>query len=164
MKPLLFVAIALMMSCKKESTATSINQQVSSNSVRHENSEVSYTVDVETYSECSKEFVHIAGEIQLTYREILKDDGGYHIVARDRAVNIRGVGVTSGRRYIYQGRYNKEHTFEGEAGVYKVTAGYTLMTPGGGGNSLIYHNTVTFVTNANGELKVTNTVERVSCH
>ena len=161
MKPLLFAAIALILSCKKETVNEVLSQQVVSNSVRHDDAVTTYPVDVETYSECSGEYVHVTGHVTLMYHAVLKEDGAYHITAKDR-MNIRGVGVTSGERYMFHGNYSKTHHYELKGGVYKITYRGILMAPGSG-NKVTYSGFTTFITNAKGELVVSETEDNISC-
>ena len=161
MKPLLLAAITLFLSCKKEAVNEAIHQQVVSNSVSHDHSTTSYPVDVETYSECSGEYVHVTGDVTLMYRAVQKEDGAYHITAKDR-MNLRGIGVTTGDRYMFHGNSSKSHHYELKGGIYKINYRSVLMSPGSG-NKLVFSGTTTFITNAKGELVVSKTEDNISC-
>src|SRR5215216_6502773 len=133
MKRLLFTFVAItLLSCKKETVepVESVNTFVSSNSVTHSDTKTSYSVDVETYSECSGEFVHVTGLVLLRYHAIMKEDGGYHIIAKDRNLNISAVGVTTGKMYKLVGHYSSAWNYETKGGVYKVTSRGILATAG----------------------------------
>ena len=163
MKPFIFACIALtLLSCKKETTKDSITTQVSSNSVTHNDATTTYSIDVELYSECTGEFVHVTGDVHLKYHAILKEDGAHHIIAHDRNVNIRGVGVTSGKSYRAQGNYNSAWNYETKGVVYKIVSKFILMTPGGK-NNLIVTSSVNYVVDADGQFKVSKTDETAKC-
>ena len=164
MKPILFLVLASisLLSCKKEIAPKAANLQVASNSVVHDNTKIIYPVDVQVYVQCTDELVHITGEIQLSYHSILKENGGYHINATDRPLNIRGVGLSSGKIYKYLGHFSVNHNYETKGGIYKVTSRFSFVTPGGG-NNLVFKTTITSVTNANGEWVVMETNESTSC-
>ena len=136
MKRLIFICFAAaLLSCKKETAPASINAHVTSNSVNHDyNAKTYYTINVETYSECTQEYVHVTGTVELRYQATLKEDGAYHITAHDRNINIRGVGVTSGNSYKLLGNFKSTWNYELKGGVYKVTSKFILMTPGGRNN------------------------------
>jgi hypothetical protein len=164
MKRLVFICLAVsLLSCKKEMVPESINAQVSSNIVNHDfDATTSYPIDIETYSSCTGEYVHVTGTVELRYHATLKDDGAYHISSHSRSVDISGVGVTSGKRYKMLGNYHSAWNYELKGGIYKVNSKFILMTPGGG-NNLVVFSSVNFVTNANGEFLVTKTEETVKC-
>jgi hypothetical protein len=164
MKPLIIICLAAaLLSCKKETASESINVQVSSNSVSHDyNSKISYPVDVEMYSQCTGEYVHITGTVQLKYHATMKEDGAYHITAHDRNVDMQGVGVTSGRRYRVIGNYNSTWNYELKGGVYKVVSKSVMTTPGGK-NNLVTFSAVNFVTTADGTLKVIKIEDTLKC-
>jgi hypothetical protein len=163
MKPFILACFAalLLSSCKKES-ADSLNTYVSSNSVTHDDVVTTYLVDVETYSECTREFVHVTGYVELRYHAIMKEDGAYHIISKARNLNIHGVGVTTGKTYKQIGHYSSEWHYELKGGIYKVTSRGVLATPGGG-NNLVYTSTTNYVTNADGEFVVQKVNETVQC-
>jgi hypothetical protein len=164
MKPFIFAYIAItLLSCKKETAKDSFNAYIFSNIVTHDVAKkTTYSVDVEMYSECSGEYIHITGEFEMTYHAILKEDGGYHIIAHERALNIRGIGITSAKTYRYLGHFNMQHNYETKGNVYKVTSSGRLVTPGGG-NNLVFISTIKYVLDANEELKVVDSTESASC-
>jgi hypothetical protein len=163
MKRFIFACIALtLLSCTKEAITESLNARVSSNSVTHNVSETTYSIDVQMWSECTGEFVHVTGDVHLKYHAILKEDGGYHIIAHDRNVNIRGVGVTSGNLYKALGVYKSAWNYETKGVVYKVNSRFILMTSGGG-NNFVVNSSVNLVVNEDGEFIVSKTEETAKC-
>jgi hypothetical protein len=87
----------------------------------------------------------------------MKEDGGYHIIAKDRNLNVSAVGVTTGKKYKMVGHYSSAWNYETKGSVYKVTSRGILVTAGGG-NNLVYINTTNYVVNADGEFCRTESI------
>lgn len=113
--PLILFVTLCSAGCSKESS-NSLSLQVSSNNTV-DNSQLYKTsgktiqpLDVSWYGPCTGEYIHVTGQIVLTYNIIQKENSTNYAV-EFHYQNTKGVGETTGKQYAIVG-FNASHLYQ----------------------------------------------------
>lgn len=156
--------------CSKES-GDLLSLQVSSNNVV-DNSQVYKTsgktiqpLDVSWFGPCTGEYIHVTGQIVLTYNIIQKESGTNYAV-EFHYQNTKGIGETTGKRYNIVG-HNSSHLYQNISfdNVNKVStvSGRVMYVTQGESTRLVAIAKFKMIQNGKGELVVAQDSYSIAC-
>jgi hypothetical protein len=170
MKKLLFIYAlsTICYACKKYTGPDSINAPfVSSDHTVQVKFDFSMPVDFTIFVPCTNEQVHFTGELVSRYHIAETGDGPrfhFHGNSQSHYQDMRGVGITSGKRYTFISRRIDVANYrnsESEPFVGRISEASRVTTPGGDNFTMVI--VVRLVRNGSGEVIISSQEEKVYC-
>ena len=167
---LVYLTVSFVSGCTKDnSSSITLNQSsdiiVANRNVYKTSGKTIQNLDVLWYGNCTGEYVHVTGQIVLTYNVIQKAAGTNYAV-EFHYQNTKGVGITSGKAYNIVGN-NSSHLYQNfsfdDFTKTSTVSGRIMWITDGNNNNIVAIASYKVIQNGQGDLVISKDSYSLTC-